>query len=65
MAEPHVMQSWFDFSSSTMRLTLALSAGLGLGMIVGVLFAGRRRPTAPRTLGTNVPQVCSHVISIS
>lgn len=55
---------WFDFSSTTMQLTLALSAGLGLGVIVGVLFAGRRRPTAPRTLGSAVPQVGNHVIRI-
>ena len=56
MAEARAM-GWFDLSSSTMQLTLALSAGLGLGVVVGVLFAGgRRRLTAPRALGS-LPQV--------
>lgn len=34
-------------SSNTIKLTLALSAGLGLGFIVGIMVARRRRPPAP------------------
>ena len=44
-------------SSDTVKLTLALSAGLGLGFIVGIMVARRRRPLAPAMRLTHT-EVC-------
>lgn len=61
----YVTMVWLEFSSSSTQLTVALSAGLGIGVLVGLLLARRRRKLPVGLVQTDsaTTETVSHVRS--